>query len=141
MEDRSLRKALPTYNSRREEFVTFVNRIKEFHLFWIRFNHNGSNLLNKLPEKYDNLNLLLFLFHNSLLIAREVQELLYGNEEKYKGITTSSLNDSTSFSKPKVAKATIAPVPNSTHLDAVPQATPINRYAHDWYKMKETTWT
>lgn len=64
----------------------------------------------------------------SLLIAREVQELLYGNEEKYKGITTSSLNDSTSFSKPKVAKpTTFAPVPNSTHLDAVPQATPINR--------------
>ena len=85
---------------------------------------------------------LLFLFHISLLIAREVQELLYGNEEKYKGITTSSLNDSTSFSKPKVAKpTTFAPVPNSTHLDAVPQATPINRYAYDRYKMNKTTWT
>ena len=85
---------------------------------------------------------LLFLFHISLLIAREVQELLYGNEEKYKGITTSSLNDSTSFLKPKVAKpTTVAPVPNSTHLDAVPQATPINRYAYDRYEMNKTTWT
>ena len=65
------------------------------------------------------------------MIAREVQELLYGNEEKYKGITTSTLNDSaggSGFSKPKVAKpSSFAPVPNSTHLDAVPQATPINR--------------
>jgi len=65
----------------------------------------------------------------SLLIAREVQELLYGNEEKYRGITTSSFNDSASgFSKPKVAKpTTFAPIPNNIHLDAVPQATPINR--------------
>merc|ERR1711971_1228249 len=66
----------------------------------------------------------------SLLLAKEVQELLYGNEEKYKGITTSSLNDigGSGFSKPKVAKpSSLAPMPNSTHLDAVPQATPINR--------------
>ena len=68
---------------------------------------------------------MLLIF--SLLIAKEVEELLYGNEEKYKGITTSGLSE-TSFSKPKVAKTTtFAPVPNSTHLDAVPQATPINR--------------
>merc|ERR1711997_352737 len=68
----------------------------------------------------------------TLLVAKEVEELLYGNEEKYKGnVTTSAiaaLNESSSGARKSVAKpTTFAPVPNSTHLDAVPQATPINR--------------
>merc|ERR1712156_1071980 len=68
----------------------------------------------------------------TLLVAKEVEELLYGNEEKYKGNMTTSeiaaMNESSSASRKSVAKpTTFAPVPNSTHLDAVPQATPINR--------------
>ena len=67
----------------------------------------------------------------SLLLAREVEELLFGNEEKFKGNAAAvALNESSSqgFQKPKVAKPqTFAPIPNSSHLDAVPQATPINR--------------
>ena len=68
----------------------------------------------------------------TLLVAQEVHELLNGQEEKYKGMSSSFLNESSnaSFAKPKVAKpTTYAPIPNSSHLDAVPQATPINRYS------------
>ncbi len=74
----------------------------------------------------------------TLLLVTEVDDLLYGNEDKYKGNVTSSANASTaaletslnaSFSKPKPPKpASYVPqLPNSSHLDAVPQATPINR--------------
>ena len=82
---------------------------------------------------------ITIFIHFSLLLAKEVQELLSGYEEKFKGGITAasaSFNDSSNlgggggsgFQKPKVAKpATYAPIPNSTHLDAVPQPTPINR--------------
>ena len=77
---------------------------------------------------------LYFPFFSSLLLAKEVEELLCGNEEKFKGgmsAASASFNDSSNlggFQKPKVAKpASYAPIPNSTHLDAVPQPTPINR--------------
>jgi len=67
----------------------------------------------------------------TLLTAKEVEELLYGNEDKYKGNMTTSaiaaLNESSSRSKAPAKPSTYAPTPNSTHLDAVPQATPINR--------------
>lgn len=67
----------------------------------------------------------------TLLVAKEVEELLYGNEEKYKGNMTTSaiaaLNESSAARKSVTKPTTFAPVPNSTHLDAVPQATPINR--------------
>ena len=74
-------------------------------------------------------------FFFSLLLAKEVEELLCGNEDKFKGgmsAASASFNDSSNlgggFQKPKVAKpASYAPIPNSTHLDAVPQPTPINR--------------
>ena len=68
----------------------------------------------------------------TLLVAKEVEELLYGNEEKYKGNMTTSaiaaLNESSAARKSVAKPTTFAPVPNSTHLDAVPQATPINRF-------------
>ena len=78
---------------------------------------------------------LIFYFFFSLLLAKEVEELLCGNEDKFKGgmsAASASFNDSSNlgggFQKPKVAKpASYAPIPNSTHLDAVPQPTPINR--------------
>ena len=57
-----------------------------------------------------NLDSIIF----SLLLAREVEELLYGNEEKYKGTTTmgiSLLNDSNGKqAKPK--PASYAPISN-----------------------------
>ena len=65
------------------------------------------------------------------MLVREVEELLYGNEEKFKSLANTStlLNESAGgLSKPKVAKPTYAmPVANTSHLDAVPQATPVNR--------------
>jgi SWI/SNF-related matrix-associated actin-dependent regulator of chromatin subfamily B protein 1 len=86
----------------------------------------------------------------SLLKATEVEELIEGNEEKFKGgsgMDTSmsgggggGMNSSMSLGgagfgggtgtpKPKQQKpATYVPtMPNSSHLDAVPQPTPINR--------------
>lgn len=68
----------------------------------------------------------------SLLMAKEVEELLYGNEDKFKGsMAAAASNESSQFGgtpKPKVAKPpSYVPIPNSSHLDAVPQATPINR--------------
>merc|ERR1712241_1534806 len=69
----------------------------------------------------------------TLLVAKEVEEVLYGNEDKYKGnytttSTIAALNESSSRAAKTPAKpSTYAPIPNSTHLDAVPQATPINR--------------
>ena len=53
----------------------------------------------------------------SLLLAKEVEDLLSGNEEKYKGTSTtfsaSALNDNSGFAKPKVAKpAAYAPISN-----------------------------
>ena len=50
----------------------------------------------------------------SLLLAREVEELLYGNEEKYKGTTTmgiSLLND-TNGKQAKPKPASYAPISN-----------------------------
>merc|ERR1739844_541816 len=62
----------------------------------------------------------------TLLFAKEVEELLYGNEDKYKGNMTTAaiaaLNESSSRSKAPAKPSTYAPAPNSTHLDAVPQA-------------------
>ena len=46
-------------------------------------------------------------------------------------MTTSAiaaLNESSSRAKATPKPSSFAPVPNSTHLDAVPQATPINRF-------------
>ena len=69
----------------------------------------------------------------TLLLTKEVEEILYGNEEKYKGreIASKDLNDSNAqgFKTPKVAKPTTfqMPVANTSHMDAVPQATPVNR--------------
>jgi hypothetical protein len=64
-----------------------------------------------------------------LQLAKEVDELLAGNEEKFKGSVASVDTPSASAHKPKLVKpASFAPsVSSSSHLDAVPQATPINR--------------
>lgn len=79
----------------------------------------------------------------SLLLAKEVEELLSGFEDKFKGnisaasaaasASNSNMGDSSnllnSLQRPKVAKpmSYVPAIPNSSHLDAVPQASPINR--------------
>jgi len=64
----------------------------------------------------------------SLLLAREVEDILGGRDDQFKGSQTNT-DGSTPAVKPKPVKpASIVPaMPNSSHLDAVPQATPINR--------------
>lgn len=64
----------------------------------------------------------------SLLRAAEVEDIIEGNDEKYKAVSVHSteviLPSSTKAKKPV---AWVPNLPNSSHLDAVPQATPINR--------------
>jgi len=70
----------------------------------------------------------------SLLRLSEVEDLIEGSEDKYKAASMRPLNpvESDVPAKPVVAKKP-APAPwlptisNSSHLDAVPQATPVNR--------------
>ncbi len=61
-------------------------------------------------------------------LAKEVDELLAGNEEKFKGNVASVDTPSAPLHKAKVVKAPAVPaMPSASHIDAVPQATPINR--------------
>ncbi|XP_021707148.1 SWI/SNF-related matrix-associated actin-dependent regulator of chromatin subfamily B member 1 [Aedes aegypti] len=65
----------------------------------------------------------------SLLRASEVQDILDGNDEKYKAVSVTT----TEPPAPRESKSSkkqppwVPTMPNSSHLDAVPQATPINR--------------
>lgn len=65
----------------------------------------------------------------SLLKACEVDDVISGNDEKYKAVSVHSAETPLSMREPKTKKpANWQPtMPNSSHLDAVPQATPINR--------------
>jgi len=68
----------------------------------------------------------------SLLLANQIEDILNGREDMYKAKETSTADPSATpaAQRPKPAKpaAAIVPaMPNSSHLDAVPQATPINR--------------
>lgn len=64
----------------------------------------------------------------SLLKASEVDELIAGNDDKYKAISVHSSEPLVPReSKSKRQTQWVPNMPNSSHLDAVPQATPINR--------------
>ncbi|XP_059485119.1 SWI/SNF-related matrix-associated actin-dependent regulator of chromatin subfamily B member 1 isoform X1 [Neocloeon triangulifer] len=65
----------------------------------------------------------------SLLKASEVEDIIEGNDEKYKAVSVHSSAEPPTPRENKTRKSTNwAPaLPNSSHLDAVPQATPINR--------------
>uniref|UniRef100_A0A0A9Y7L6 SWI/SNF-related matrix-associated actin-dependent regulator of chromatin subfamily B member 1 n=4 Tax=Lygus hesperus TaxID=30085 RepID=A0A0A9Y7L6_LYGHE len=64
----------------------------------------------------------------SLLRASEVEDIIDGNDEKYKAVSVhSSETPITTSAKPKKTMPWVSSIPNSSHLDAVPQATPINR--------------
>ncbi|XKL64864.1 hypothetical protein PGB90_004950 [Kerria lacca] len=64
----------------------------------------------------------------SLLRATEIEDIIEGNDEKYKSV---SIHSSEPFvpreNKSKKSMTWVPSIPNSSHLDAVPQATPINR--------------
>lgn len=81
----------------------------------------------------------------TLLLASEVEDLLSGNEDKYgrQGLTAQPANPVATYNPATVAEVVgtpvsstrsrpkptpfVAAVPNASHLDAVPQPTPINR--------------
>lgn len=65
----------------------------------------------------------------SLLKATEVDDIIAGHDDKYKAVSVHSsfdppLRESKTSKKPQ---SWVPTMPNSSHLDAVPQATPINR--------------
>lgn len=64
----------------------------------------------------------------SLLRAIEVDDIISGNDEKYKAVSVTSTEPPPLRESKSKKPTTWAPtMPNSSHLDAVPQATPINR--------------
>ncbi|KAF4517939.1 hypothetical protein B566_EDAN005306 [Ephemera danica] len=65
----------------------------------------------------------------SLLRASEVEDIIEGNDEKYKAVSVHSSAEPVLPRENKTRKSTpwVPALPNSSHLDAVPQATPINR--------------
>eukprot|EP00090_Calanus_glacialis_P026394 TRINITY_DN414_c0_g1_i1.p1 TRINITY_DN414_c0_g1~~TRINITY_DN414_c0_g1_i1.p1 ORF type:complete len:371 (-),score=137.99 TRINITY_DN414_c0_g1_i1:150-1262(-) len=64
----------------------------------------------------------------SLLLAREVEDILGGRDDQFKGSQTNADGSTPAVKAKPVKPASIVPaMPNSSHLDAVPQATPINR--------------
>lgn len=64
----------------------------------------------------------------SLLRASEVDDIINGRDEKYKAVSvTTSEPPPMRESKTKKPTNWAPTMPNSSHLDAVPQATPINR--------------
>ncbi|XP_048482442.1 SWI/SNF-related matrix-associated actin-dependent regulator of chromatin subfamily B member 1-A isoform X2 [Plutella xylostella] len=65
----------------------------------------------------------------SLLKASEVEDIIEGNDDKYKAVSVSQELATPRESKSKKTQnpSWMPVMPNSTHLDAVPQATPISR--------------
>ncbi|XP_063924350.1 SWI/SNF-related matrix-associated actin-dependent regulator of chromatin subfamily B member 1 [Zophobas morio] len=64
----------------------------------------------------------------SLLRAAEVEDIIEGNDEKYKAVSVHTSDPPMPReSKSKKSMQWVPSLPNSSHLDAVPQATPINR--------------
>ncbi|KAK7078066.1 SWI SNF, matrix associated, actin dependent regulator of chromatin, subfamily b, member 1 [Halocaridina rubra] len=70
----------------------------------------------------------------SLLRASEVEDIIEGNEDKYKAVSVRQQVDpeaAAARAEQRVIKKPAAPwvptISNSSHLDAVPQASPINR--------------
>jgi len=67
----------------------------------------------------------------SLLLAREIEDILSGRDDQFKGTSTNT--DGTpggagaAKQKPVKPIVTVPAMPSASHLDAVPQATPINR--------------
>ena len=64
-----------------------------------------------------------------LLKASEIEQLFQGDDEKFKAVSVSANDSSSTPREIKPKRATWAPVPNASshHLDAVPCSTPIGR--------------
>ena len=71
----------------------------------------------------------LFASSVSLLRATEVQDVIDGSDEKYKAVSVHSSEPSVPRENNKAKKQApwMPTMPSASHLDAVPQATPINR--------------
>ena len=67
----------------------------------------------------------------SLLLAHQIEDIIKGLDDQFKGKETNPDPAATPAAqqRPKPAKppSIVPAMPNSSHLDAVPQATPINR--------------
>jgi SWI/SNF-related matrix-associated actin-dependent regulator of chromatin subfamily B protein 1 len=64
----------------------------------------------------------------SLLRASQVEDIIEGNDDKYKAVSVHTSDPPMPReSKSKKSMQWVPSLPNSSHLDAVPQATPINR--------------
>ena len=67
----------------------------------------------------------------SLLLAHQIEDIIKGLDDQFKGKETNPEPAATPAAqqRPKPAKppSIVPAMPNSSHLDAVPQATPINR--------------
>lgn len=64
----------------------------------------------------------------SLIKASEVEEIIEGHDDKYKAVSVHTTEPPPlRESKSKKPTPWVPTMPNSSHLDAVPQATPINR--------------
>lgn len=64
----------------------------------------------------------------SLLRSSEVEDIIDGNDEKYKAVSVHTSDPPLPREgKAKKSIQWVPSLPNSSHLDAVPQATPINR--------------
>ena len=89
------------------------------------------NLTNEERKKLMETGISNHLFASSVSLLRntEVQDIIDGNDDKYKAVSVHSSEPSMPRESNKAKKAApwMPTMPNSSHLDAVPQATPINR--------------
>jgi len=64
----------------------------------------------------------------TLIRATEVEDIIEGNDDKFKAVSVQAETPLPRESKPRKANTPWVPsLANSSHLDAVPQATPLNR--------------
>ena len=61
----------------------------------------------------------------SLLLANQIEDIFNGRDGQYRGRKVSQ--PAAALPKPVKPASIVPAMPNSSHLDAVPQATPINR--------------
>ena len=61
----------------------------------------------------------------SLLLANQIEDILNGRDDQYRGRKVSQ--PAATLPKPDKPGSILLSMPNSSHLHAVPQATPINR--------------
>lgn len=63
----------------------------------------------------------------SLLLAKEIDDIVNGMDDQYKQVGSAAQGDTPIKPKPMKPVTAVPTMASSSHLDAVPQATPINR--------------